>query len=82
MYTLPGSTFSQLFEKEEDETMYDLIIKNVRIIDGTSTPWYRGWVAVQDGTIVRVDTSAPPTQAARELVDGNDCCLALSLIHI
>ena len=62
--------------------MYDLIIKNVRIIDGTSAPWYRGWVAVQDGTIVRVDTAAPPTQAAREFVDGNDCCLAPGFIDI
>ena len=82
MHALPGSTFSQLFQKEEDETMYDLIIKNVRIIDGTSAPWYRGWVAVQDGTIVRVDAAAPPTQAAREFVDGNDCCLAPGFIDI
>lgn len=39
-------------------------------------------MAVQDGTIVRVDTSSPPTQAARELVDGNDCCLAPGFIDI
>ena len=31
--------------------MYDLIIKNVRIIDGTGAPWYRGSVAVKDGKI-------------------------------
>ena len=27
--------------------MYDLIIKNVRILDGTGAPWYRGAVAVE-----------------------------------
>ena len=32
--------------------MYDLLIKHVRIIDGTSAPWFRGWVAVKDGRIV------------------------------
>ena len=36
--------------------MYDLLIKHVRIIDGTSAPWFPGWVAVNDGRIVERGT--------------------------
>ena len=34
--------------------MYDFVIRNVRIVDGTGSPWRRGDVAVQDGKIARV----------------------------
>ncbi len=34
--------------------MYDLLIKNGRIVDGSGNPSYRGDVAVQDGKIVEV----------------------------
>ncbi len=34
--------------------MYDLIIRNCRIVDGTGQPWYRGSVAVKAGKIVKV----------------------------
>ena len=34
--------------------MYDFIIKNARIIDGTSAPWFRGSVAVKDGKIAEI----------------------------
>ena len=59
--------------------MYDLLIKHVRIIDGTSAPWFRGWVAVKDGRIVRVGTSdAERTGAplAKETVDDAIAALA------
>ena len=34
--------------------MHDLVIRNGRIVDGTGNPWYRGDVAVEDGSIVAV----------------------------
>ncbi len=34
--------------------MYDLIIKNGKIIDGTGSPYYRADVAVKDGKIARI----------------------------
>ena len=35
--------------------MYDLIIRNGRIVDGSGEPPFDGEVAVQDGIIVRVE---------------------------
>ena len=29
--------------------MFDKVIKNVRIIDGSAAPWYRGDIGIQDG---------------------------------
>ena len=60
--------------------MYDLIIKNVRIIDGTSAPWFRGWLAVQGDTIARVGTGKP--EQAKEVVDGGDNYLSPGFIDI
>ena len=31
--------------------MYDLLIRNVRVLDGTGAPWYRADVAVENGRI-------------------------------
>ena len=34
--------------------MYDLLLKNGKIVDGTGNPWYYGDVAVKDGKIVYI----------------------------
>lgn len=48
--------------------MYQLIIKNTRIIDGTSSPAYRADLAVMDGKIAAI---APEIHEEAELViDG------------
>ena len=36
---------------------YDLVLRNGRIVDGTGNLWYRGDVAIQGATIVRVGPS-------------------------
>lgn len=33
---------------------YDLVITNARVVDGTGNPWFRGAIAIKDGSIVRV----------------------------
>lgn len=43
--------------------MYDLIIQNCRIVDGTGAAWYRGSVAVKDGRIAKV---APESSRERQ----------------
>lgn len=70
--------------------MYDLLIKNVRIIDGTCAPWFRGWVAVKDGKIAEVGTrelcktgeAGGCESLAKEIVDGTDCYLTPGFIDI
>jgi N-acyl-D-amino-acid deacylase len=39
---------------ESQSTMYDLVIGNARIIDGSGNPWFRGSIAIKDGRIVKV----------------------------
>ncbi len=60
--------------------MYDLIIKNCRIIDGTNVPWYRGDVAVKDGRIAKIGKLS--AEEAIELVDAHDKYLAPGFIDI
>lgn len=68
--------------------MYDLILKNVRIIDGTSAPWYRGSVAVKDGRIAKIGPDngsfcgMDVGSSAKEVVDGEDLYLAPGFIDI
>lgn len=61
--------------------MYDLVIRNVRVIDGSSAPWFRGWVGVTGGVIAAVGTGRAPGDA-RETVDGEDRYLTPGFIDI
>ena len=63
--------------------MYDFIIQNVRIIDGSSTPWYRGSVAVKNGKIAKIGPACGlPAGEAAEVIDGQDLYLAPGFIDI
>lgn len=39
------------FFHQRETKMYDTVIKNVRILDGSGAPWYRGDIGIQDGKI-------------------------------
>jgi N-acyl-D-amino-acid deacylase len=39
--------------------MYDVLLKNGRIVDGTGNPWYRGDVAIQEGRIAAIGSLGP-----------------------
>lgn len=60
--------------------MFDVIIKNCRIIDGTNAPWFRGGVAIKDGCIAKVG-SIEGLEASK-IVDGKDRYLAPGFIDI
>ena len=57
--------------------MYDLIIRNGRIIDGAGLPWFWGDVAVKDGKIAAVGTV---DGAAKEEVDAHGMVIAPGFI--
>ncbi len=59
--------------------MYDLIIRNARIIDGTGAPWFRADVAVKDGKIAAMGKLSGE---AKETVDAQDRYLAPGFIDI
>ena len=50
--------------------MYDLIIRNGRIVDGTGQPAFEGDVAVQDGRIARVERGTLDAEAREEIDAG------------
>ena len=60
--------------------MYDVLIQNVRIIDGTGAPWRLGDAGIRDGTICRVG-SLRKTEA-KEVIDGDGLYLAPGFIDI
>ncbi len=47
--------------------MYDIIIKNGKIIDGTGSPYFRSDIAIKDGKIVKV---ARGLDGAKEIIDA------------
>lgn len=56
--------------------MYDLLFRNVDIIDGTGAPIRRGSIAVKDGRIV----DPPENTTAVEVIDGDGLCLCPGFI--
>ncbi len=58
--------------------MYDMIIENARICDGTGRPSYVGSVAVKDGMIVAVGKSSG--EAAQQKIDADGLVLAPGFI--
>jgi hypothetical protein len=51
---------------EEDRMLYDRVIRDGMIIDGTRSPRYRADIAIKDGVIARIG-HIPPGQAHEEI---------------
>ncbi|MDX1748597.1 MAG: amidohydrolase family protein, partial [Halobacteriales archaeon] len=49
----------------------DLVLRNARLVDGTGAPWFRGAVAVREGTIaaIRRDGASDLVDEATEVLD-------------
>ncbi len=58
--------------------LYDVVFKNVRIIDGTGSPWYYGEVAVKDDEIKEV--SYRVKGEAKKVIDGKNMVLSPGFI--
>jgi len=63
-----------------DEPVYDLLITNARIIDGSGNPWFRADVAVRDGRIARIGRIA--SASAKRTLDARGQILAPGFIDV
>lgn len=63
-----------------DQPVYDLLITNARVVDGSGNPWFRADVAVRDGRIARIGRIAP--DAAKSTIDAHRQILAPGFIDV
>jgi N-acyl-D-amino-acid deacylase len=59
---------------------YDLVLRNARIVDGTSSPWYRADLAIRGDTIARIAPSI--RESAARVIDLGDLVVAPGFIDI
>jgi N-acyl-D-amino-acid deacylase len=60
--------------------LYDLLITNARIVDGSGNPWFRADVAIKDGRIARIGRIRPET--AGRTIDARGQILAPGFIDV
>jgi N-acyl-D-amino-acid deacylase len=64
------------------QSRYDLLITNARIIDGTGAPAFTGDVAITGRQIVRVSTTRIPRDSALRVIDANGHVLSPGFIDM
>ena len=68
------------FAQQPLAPLYDLLITNGRIVDGTGNPWFRADVAVKDGRIARIGHINP--REARQVIDARGAIVAPGFIDV
>ena len=63
-----------------DEKIFDLVITNGRVVDGTGNPWFYADVAVKNGRIVKVGKINP--NEATETIDAQNKIVAPGFIDV
>ena len=59
--------------------MYDLIIRNAKVVDGTGNPWFRGDVAISGTSIAAVGRV---TGEASRVIDAHTLCVCPGFIDV
>jgi N-acyl-D-amino-acid deacylase len=60
--------------------LYDILIKNGRVYDGTGAPWFYGDIAVKDGKIVKIGNLT--TDTAKKVIDAAGLAVSPGFIDI
>ncbi len=76
--SLVGAGRQVIAVKKESGKMYDIVFKNVRIVDGTGAPWFYGEVGVKGDKIKQV--SYKLDAKAKRIIDGNGMVLSPGFI--
>ena len=58
--------------------MFDILIKNGYVIDGTGTPWFRSDIGINNGKIVKV--SRVPLEAGERIINAKSLVVAPGFI--
>lgn len=69
-----------LFVLHAQAQLYDLLLINGKIVDGTGNPWYYGDVAIKDGKIAAIGKIAPTD--ARKVIDAKGLVVAPGFIDV
>ena len=59
--------------------MYDLLIRNAKVVDGTGNPWFRGDVAVAGASIAAVGRV---TEEAARVIEADGLCVCPGFIDV
>ena len=62
------------------EVLYDVVITNGRIVDGTGNPWFRADIGIRNSRIVRIGRINPA--AAKTIIDAKDRIVAPGFIDV
>jgi dihydroorotase/N-acyl-D-amino-acid deacylase len=54
LFTLLLLALAPLYAHAQTPSLYDLIIRNGHIIDGTGSPWYSGDIGIRDGKVAAI----------------------------
>ena len=54
--------------------MYDILIKNGKIISGLGNPWYYGDIAIENNKIIKI-SRFPKEMAAAKIIDAKGLML-------
>ena len=60
--------------------MYDIIIKNGKIVDGTGNPWFCGDIGIKDGKILKVGRLN--SADSERLIDAKNCIISPGFIDM
>jgi N-acyl-D-amino-acid deacylase len=69
-----------VFHSDASDSIYDLVIANGRIVDGTGNPWFYGSVAIKGDRIIEV--GAVDTKRAARIIDANGQIVAPGFIDV
>ena len=70
----------QYLPAQANSPVYDLLITNARIVDGSGNPWFRADVGIKAGRIARIGRMAPDTAAT--VVDARGQIVAPGFIDV